>query len=133
MRADCTRRQIGAVLVDRYGRLRGSGYNGGRSKGPSCLAGECPRGLLSVAQVAPGSSYDTGPGSCIALHAEQNLMLYTDPDDRRGGTVYISDEPCEGCRRMLEGSGITRVVWPQWELFYHLEENDWIYATIAAQ
>lgn len=111
-RADCTRRKVGAILVDSRGRLKGSGYNGGRSKGPSCLAGECPRGLMTKDQVQPGSSYDTGAGSCIALHAEQNLCLYTSDDERYKGTVYITDEPCGGCTRMLHGAGLVRIVWP---------------------
>lgn len=111
-RADCSRRQIGAILVNKNNRHRGSGYNGGRPKGPSCLAGECPRGLMSVDEVAPGSSYDTGQGTCIAIHAEQNLCLDTTAEDRAGGTIYITDAPCNGCLRMLQGSGIIRIVWP---------------------
>lgn len=112
VRADCTRRQIGAILVNAERRHRGSGYNGGISKGPSCLKGECPRGKLTNAQLAPGSSYDTGAGACIAIHAEQNLILDTTPEERKNGTIYITDVPCDGCLRMLQGSGVTRIVWP---------------------
>lgn len=109
-RADCSRRKVGAILVTKGNRHRGSGYNGGESKGPSCLRGECPRGLSNV---APGSSYDTGAGACIAVHAEQNLLLDTTPEEREDGTVYITDAPCDGCLRMLKNSGIIRIVWPQ--------------------
>jgi dCMP deaminase len=117
-RADCTRRQIGAILVNADNRHRGSGYNGSRPGGPSCLAGECPRGRLSTEEVAPGSSYDTGPGTCHAVHAEQNVILDTTPQDRKGGTIYITDVPCDGCLRMLQASGVYRIVWPrgQWIL-----------------
>jgi dCMP deaminase len=108
-RADCSRRRVGAILVSVHNRHRGSGYNGGRSKGPSCLRGECPRGRSDV---APGSSYDTGVGACVAIHAEQNLVMDTTPDDRRGGRIYITDEPCDGCLRMLQGSGVQIVIWP---------------------
>lgn len=76
-RADCRRRHVGAVLVANN-RIVATGYNGAPSGGPSCLAGQCPRGLLDSAAVAPGSSYDTGAGSCVALHAEQNCLLYAD-------------------------------------------------------
>jgi len=116
MRADCTRRRIGAILVDVDRRHRGSGYNGGMSNGPSCLAGECPRGRLTYDDVPLGSSYDTGAGACIAIHAEQNVILDTTPEDRKYGTFYITDVPCDGCLRMLQGSGVTRIVWPdgQW-------------------
>lgn len=115
-RADCRRRKVGAILVNADHRHRGSGYNGARSHGPSCLAGECPRGLLSAQEVAPGSSYDTGAGACIAIHAEQNLIMDTTPDERRDGTVYITCAPCDGCRRMLEGSGVSRIVCPEFQI-----------------
>lgn len=109
-RAECSRRQVGAILVNQHNRHRGSGYNGGLPKGPSCLKGECPRGLSNV---EPGSSYDTGPGTCIAIHAEQNLIMDTTPEERLDGTVYITDEPCGGCLRMLQGSGVIEIFWPE--------------------
>ncbi len=108
-RADCSRRQVGAVLVDQDNRLVSTGYNGSPPGGPSCLQGECPRGTSSV---APGSSYDTGPGSCIALHAEQNAILWAEPERRRGATLYCTDKPCTGCSRLIAGVGITKVVVP---------------------
>lgn len=124
MRADCSRRRVGAILVNTDRRHRGSGYNGARPKGPSCLAGQCPRGRSDV---APGSSYDTGAGACIAIHAEQNLCLDTTPDERRDATVYITDEPCDGCLRMLQGSGVSRIVWPGWHWVQQRgRATDWI-------
>lgn len=128
MRADCSRRKVGAILVNTDRRHRGSGYNGSRPGGGSCLAGQCPRGLQAVTDVSPGSSYDTGPGTCIALHAEQNVIMDTTPADRKYGTIYITDEPCDGCLRMLQGSGISRIVWPegQWVLDgKHWVKSEW--------
>lgn len=110
-RADCRRRRVGAVVVSGR-RIRSTGYNGAPSGGPSCLAGECPRGLSSTADVAPGSSYDTGAGACVALHAEQNALLWAAPDEIAGGTIYITTAPCDGCARMIAGSGLARAVWP---------------------
>lgn len=110
-RADCTRRKVGAIIVS-GDRIVSTGYNGAPSGKPGCLtSGACPRGLLDVQQVAPGSSYDTGAGSCIALHAEQNAILRAGLDSR-GSTLYITDEPCGGCARLIEGAGIARVVFP---------------------
>lgn len=44
-RADCTRRKVGAVIVEPHRhRVIGLGYNGTEPGGPSCLKGECPRG-----------------------------------------------------------------------------------------
>jgi len=109
-RADCTRSQVGAVLVDRYNRIRSTGYNGSPPGGPSCGAGECPRGTSNAPRASLGG-YDEGPGACIALHAEHNALLWCDPDIRRGATVYLTREPCLGCWRMLAGAGIARVIW----------------------
>ena len=112
-RADCTRRQVGAVILDQDWRVLSVGYNGAPSGAPGCLTmGACPRGRQNAAQVAPGSSYDTGAGSCIAVHAEANAIMYADPIRRRGGLLAITDEPCDGCRRLIAGSGVARVVWP---------------------
>lgn len=123
-RADCSRRKVGAILVNQHNRHRGSGYNGGRSKGPSCLRGECPRGRSDV---APGSSYDTGAGACIAIHAEQNLIMDTTPEERMDGTIYITDEPCGGCLRMLQGSNVIRIVWPEGQWLHRTHPNFGIY------
>lgn len=110
-RADCTRRKVGAVIV-LGDRIVSSGYNGAPAGKPGCLsAGACPRGRMSKTEVVPGSSYDTGSGACIALHAEQNAILRAGLHCR-GATLYITDEPCDGCARFIEGSGIIRVVFP---------------------
>lgn len=115
VRADCTRRKVGAVIVKDQ-RIKASGYNGAPSGGLSCLAGECPRGRMSPEQVEPGSSYDTGSGACIALHAEQNAIMYCSREDRIGATIYVTDQPCDGCMRMISGSGLVRVVYPGGQL-----------------
>jgi dCMP deaminase len=110
-RADCTRRKVGALIVS-GDRIVSTGYNGAPTKKPGCLtAGACPRGQMSKTDILPGSSYDTGTGSCIALHAEQNAILRAGLECR-ASTLYITDEPCDGCARLIEGSGIARVVFP---------------------
>lgn len=141
IRGDCTRRQVGAVLLDGAHRVIGCGYNGGPAGGESCLAGECPRGrhyevvrphLIAdhagkecmrecacgtewpcPQAVPPGSSYDTGPGVCVAVHAEMNALL--DVSDRRrlvGATMYITEQPCGGCLKILKNTEIQTFVWP---------------------
>lgn len=144
LRGDCTRRQVGAVLLDQGHRVIGCGYNGGPVGGESCLAGECPRGRHYEASqcpggphppdcqcrvftgrcacgdhwpcpqsVPPGSSYDTGPGVCIAVHAEMNALL--DVSDRSrlvGATMYITEQPCGGCLKILKNTDIKTFVWP---------------------
>lgn len=113
LRADCTRRRVGAVIVNEDFRIVSTGYNGAPSGEPGCLTeNACPRGRSNV---APGSSYDTGEGACIAVHAEQNALLYAGRDFCIGATLYITDEPCDGCWRFIRASGVSRVVWPEGE------------------
>lgn len=108
-RADCSRRKVGAVIVSADHRIVATGYNGARSGAMGCLAGACPR---AESGVEPGSSYDTGAGSCIALHAEQNALLRASWDDMAGSTLYVTEKPCDGCRRMISGTPIARLVHP---------------------
>lgn len=116
-RADCTRRQIGAVIVNSDHRILGQGYNGAPPGRLGCLTDNaCPRGRMSNTEVLPGSSYDTGLGSCIAVHAEINAIL--DAGGREnclGATLYITDAPCDGCARIIDAAGIIRVVHLQGE------------------
>lgn len=107
-RADCTRRKVGAVIVKDH-RIVSTGYNGAPAGQRGCIDGSCPRGLMSLADVPAGSSYDTGPGSCIAVHAEANAIIYGDYDRMHGATIYVTDSPCDGCQRLIDGAGIIRV------------------------
>nr|WP_100460640.1 deaminase [Mycobacteroides abscessus] len=106
-RSDCDRSKVGAVVVkDR--RIRGTGYNGSPAGMPGC--GSCPRRLASV---SPGeTSYDDGPGRCVAVHAEANALLYCDREDLVGATLYVTREPCYGCEKLITASGVERVVTP---------------------
>ncbi len=115
-RADCSRRKVGAVIV-RENRIVSTGYNGAPPGGPSCLAGQCPRGLSDV---TPGSSYDTGPGSCVAIHAEGNAILYAGVDGCRGSLLYVTHEPCKGCERLILASGLSSVVYGQPGAYHRL-------------
>jgi dCMP deaminase len=147
-RADCTRRQVGAIIVDTDHRLVAAGYNGAPPGAKGCLSdGACPRGkhyralypggtpaVLGTTSVfgkfcgcgnswpcdetaVPGSSYDTGAGSCISIHAEANCLL----DARcpvKGFEMYVTDEPCEGCTRLIRGAQLLSVKWPQGSLSF---------------
>lgn len=112
LRADCTRRKVGAALMLPDHSIVVSGYNGGPSKGPSCLAGECPRGKLTHAQLPADAPYDTGGGQCVALHAEWNVLLRATWEQMKGATLYITEEPCHICQTIIAGTPISRVVYP---------------------
>jgi dCMP deaminase len=138
-RADCTRRQVGAVILDPDHRLVAAGYNGAPPGSKGCLSDSaCPRGrhyrklnthAPSVTGFAtylcacgnpwpcdesavPGSSYDTGKGVCVAVHAEGNALL----DARcqiKGFTMYCTAEPCDGCLRLIRAAQLRAVYWPE--------------------
>lgn len=138
-RADCSRRKVGAVIV-KNNRIVATGYNGAPAGRAGCLEGLCPRGRhYAVPQnsteyvntietpwyvckcghtwpcpdaAEPGSQYETGPGMCIAVHAEANALLYADRDKCEGATMYLTCSPCQWCYKLIEGAGIVRVKTP---------------------
>lgn len=111
VRADCTRRKVGAVVVDNGRRIVSTGYNGAPSGRAGCLEGACPRGQLSYDQVAAFTSYTTGPGRCLSLHAEVNAVLYAHRS-LTDCTIFIVCQPCNDCAKVIAGAGIVRVVYP---------------------
>jgi dCMP deaminase len=111
-RADCTRRQVGAVALAPDHRVLGTGYNGMPAGAPGCATeGACPRGRLGYDEIAASAPYVGGAEPCGALHAEENCAFHLSPDQRRGATLYVTDEPCPNCSRLLRGAGFARVVW----------------------
>ena len=128
-RADCTRAEHGAVIV-RGHTIIATGYNGAPGGAPGCLGGACPRGrhwLVQLAErvecgcggrwpcpdaVPSGSSYDTGPGACISIHAEANAIIRADYEKMQDSQMYVTGEPCGGCWKLIKGAGIMEVFWP---------------------
>jgi dCMP deaminase len=110
--ADCTRSQVGAVILNRRKRLLGVGYNGLPPGIPGCkTAGNCPRGRLSREDCAPDSDY----ANCAADHAERNAIRDVldkgiHPDELKDSTLYITRKPCPACQTLIEAVGIGRVV-----------------------
>lgn len=124
-RSKCTRRKVGAVIADADHTIVESGYNGSPPGWPEC-AEDCPRGkhydkgrfcacglaLPCPYAVEPGSSYDTGPGACRYTHAEANALLRAGRRSR-DAFLYVTDEPCGGCRKLIASAGIVFVQWPE--------------------
>lgn len=104
-RADCTRAQVGAVIVNKN-RIVSTGYNGTEPGGASCLAGACPRGRSDAESGGHGYSDFS---NCINLHAEQNAIAWA---RERGDTIYVTKTPCDMCAKLIKAAGIVRVVTP---------------------
>ena len=104
VRADCRRSRHGAVIV-KDNRVIATGYNGSEPGGPSCLDGQCPRGLESYDELPPNSA---DYSDCIAIHAESNAIAHA-TRDTQGGTIYITGKPCDMCSKLIRAAGLTVV------------------------
>ncbi|CAM4147541.1 dCMP deaminase [Pedobacter westerhofensis] len=96
-RSHCVRAQVGAVLT-KDTRIISIGYNGP------------PAGTHNCDEEWPdtGCARDS-KGSCsLALHAEENAILYAARKGSRleGGTLYTTLSPCIACARLILSSGI---------------------------
>lgn len=94
----CKRAQYGTVIVSKDGRIVSTGYNG-KPRG-SCNDDMCYREGLE-----PNAAK---PNCCI--HSEANALMFCSPEERRGGTLYVSGIPCTDCALLIMQSGIERVV-----------------------
>jgi len=103
-RGECRRRQVGAVIVNGYSVIA-TGYNGFAPGAPSCLDGACPRA---------DSPHPAGVGYAEsgfpAIHAETNAILRAGLAGTRGGVLYVTALPCEGCAMLIRAAEIKRVV-----------------------
>lgn len=101
-RSHCVRAQVGAVLVNDT-RIISIGYNGPPAGTHNCDEefGEegCPR---------------DSKGSCsLALHAEQNAILYAAKNggNVEGSTLYVTLSPCIACARVIYSMKIRKVLY----------------------
>lgn len=111
-RSRCHRRHVGAVLVQGK-KLLGTAYNGAPMGVDDCEEAGCMITEEYEAVVNNlGEQTMVKKQRCIrTIHAEQNLLLFTDRIDREGSTVYVTDQPCWTCANMLANSGVTEIVY----------------------
>jgi dCMP deaminase len=100
LRSHCVKAQVGAVLTKET-RIVSLGYNGP------------PAGTHNCDEVWPetGCARDS-KGSCsLALHAEQNAILYATKNNvsMENATLYVTLSPCIACARVIFTTGIRRV------------------------
>lgn len=101
-RSHCIKRHVGAVLT-KDTRIISIGYNGP------------PAGTHNCDQEFPttGCSRDS-KGSCsLALHAEENAILYAVKNGAaiEGSTLYVTLSPCIACARIIFSMKIKKVIY----------------------
>lgn len=103
-RSTCLRRKVGAVIV-KDNRILTTGYNGVPPKMRHCEEVGCLREKLNIPS---GTRHEL----CRALHAEQNAVIQAAKYgiSIEGSTIYITDQPCVICAKILIASGIKRIV-----------------------
>lgn len=114
-RSHCIHRQVGAVLT-KDTRIISIGYNGP------------PEGTHNCDEEWPetGCPKDS-KGSCsLALHAEQNALLYAIKNgaDIKGTTIYLTLSPCLSCARLLYSAEVKRVIFKNSYAAYKGLSND---------
>lgn len=99
----CSKRKYFACIVDNYGYVVGTGWNGVPKGMAHCSDGGCPR---ANADSVPGENYL----NCKSIHAETNAITHSNYTARRdGGVFYINGTPCWDCAKLIANSGITRL------------------------
>jgi dCMP deaminase len=99
-KSHCVRAKVGAVLT-KDTRIVSLGYNG-----PPAGTHNCDEEWPGV-----GCARDS-KGSCsLALHAEQNAILYASKNNVsiEGSTLYVTLSPCISCARIIFTTGIKKV------------------------
>jgi dCMP deaminase len=100
LRSHCVKAQVGAVLT-KDTRIISLGYNG-----PPAGTHNCDLEWPEV-----GCARDS-KGSCsLALHAEQNAILYAAKNNvsMADATLYVTLSPCISCARVIYTTGIKKV------------------------
>lgn len=101
-RSHCIKRNVGAVLT-RETRIISIGYNGPPSGTHNCDE-EWP---------GKGCPSDSKGGCSLAIHAEQNAILYAVKNNMtvEGSTLYLTLSPCLACARIIFTMRIQRVIY----------------------
>ncbi len=101
-RSHCIKRHVGAVLT-KDTRIISIGYNGPPAGTHNCDE-EWP---------ATGCPPDSKGGCSLAIHAEQNAILYAVRNNTSvdGATLYLTLSPCLSCSRIIYSMGIKKVIY----------------------
>ena len=115
LRSHCVKAQVGAVLT-KDTRIISIGYNG-----PPAETHNCDEEFPEL-----GCPRDS-KGSCsLALHAEQNAILYASKNGANieGTTLYVTLSPCIACARVIYSMKIKKVFYQKSYAQYKGIPND---------
>jgi dCMP deaminase len=101
MRGECIRRQVGAVIVDKRGRILSTGMNGVAPGQTPCIDKPC-----AGAKCPSGEGLDL----CEASHAEISALVALEKPFE-AHTLYCTTAPCVSCTKALLLTTIERVVY----------------------
>lgn len=99
-RTTCSRRMVGAVLVDANDFVLSTGYNGVPKGIEHCIDKPC-----AGAQFAHGTKLN----ECQAIHAEVNAIAHCN-NSQLIHTLYTTDSPCMSCMKLVIATGCRRIV-----------------------
>ncbi|UII31803.1 dCMP deaminase family protein [Fulvivirga ulvae] len=101
-KSHCIKRHVGAVLA-KDTRIISIGYNGP------------PAGTHNCDEQWPdqGCPRDSKGGCSLAIHAEQNALLYAvkNKTEVNGATLYVTLAPCLACARIIFTMGVSKVIY----------------------
>lgn len=103
----CTRRKVGAIIVDPASkRILSTGFNGAPSKVKHCTTETCLR-----KDIPSGEQLQ----KCKAVHAEINCIAQASQYgiSTKGMVMYCTHKPCSDCMKFLMNTGITTIYYKE--------------------
>jgi len=102
-RSTCPRRSVGCVIINPYGHIKGTGYNGVPKGFPHCIHTPCG-----------GQDEESGMNLnfCMATHAEQNALLQCD-NTMEIDTIYLTTAPCITCAKLIANTSCKTVIYSE--------------------
>jgi len=101
-RSHCVKIKVGAVLT-KDTRIVSLGYNGPPAGTHNC----------DIEWPEKGCPRDSKGGCSLALHAEQNAIIYASKNNvpLENCSIYVTLAPCLSCARIIYASGIKKVIY----------------------
>ena len=116
-RSQCSRAQVGCVVVDEDQQVLSASYNG--PPPGSSYEGPCRMWCMRAMTGGTSPSYE----NCPSIHAEVNAIARM-PRTTKSKTIYINRFCCFSCAKAIAAAGISRVVFQVTDIDSHLSLGD---------